>query len=63
MRSDYKERITTARVKSSVHDDRAQRDAWYNDPRIKDTGVDPQGRTCMSCHRREPQGYLRSLVR
>jgi len=62
-RSDYAERITTARVKSSIHDDRAQRDAWYNDPRIKDKGVDPQGRTCMTCHRREPQGYLRSLVR
>ena len=63
MRSDYRERITTARVKGSIHDDQSQRDAWFNDPRIKDAGVDPQGRTCMSCHRREPQGYLRSLVR
>jgi hypothetical protein len=62
-RSDYQERITTARVKSSIHDDTNQRNAWFNDPRIKDAGVDPQGRTCMSCHRREPRGYLRSLVR
>jgi len=63
MRSDYRERISEARVLRSIHDDPAQRGAWFNDPRIKDKGVDAQGRTCMSCHRREPQGYLRSLTR
>ena len=30
---------------------------------LKKAGVDPQGRTCMTCHRFEPRGYLRALSR
>ncbi len=62
-RSDYRERITTARVRGSIHDDPALAGQWFNDPRIAQKGADAQGRTCMTCHRREPRGYLRSLTR
>jgi len=60
-KSDYVERIETARIRSSIHDDRALADKWFNDPRAKDA-VDPE-RRCDTCHRREPRGYLRSLGR
>ncbi len=61
--SAYQERITRAKVTSSIHDDPQFADAWFNDPRIDKPEGDPggQGRTCMTCHRREPRGYLRNL--
>ncbi len=64
-RSEYKERITSARVKTSIHDDAALAGEWFNDPRIAEAGGDPagKGRTCATCHRRDPRGYLRSLGR
>lgn len=56
----YRERITSTRPVASIHDDPEQRAAWFNDPGIQDT-PDAQGRTCATCHRREPDGYLRAL--
>ena len=58
--SDYRERIKTARIRGSIHDDKALADKWFNDPRAKDAGVRAEG-TCKTCHRREPRSYLRSL--
>lgn len=56
----YVERVRKARIALSVHDDRALAGEWFNDPRISRAGADPQGRTCMTCHRTEPRGYLRA---
>ena len=57
----YAERIRKAKITLSIHEDPALKDAWYNQAAIAKAGVDPQGRTCMSCHRFEPRGYLRAL--
>lgn len=57
----YTERIRKAKVTLSIHEDPALKDAWYNQAAIAKPGADPQGRTCMSCHRFEPRGFLRAL--
>ena len=59
----YQERITRAKVNVSIHDDPAFARRWFNDPRLAKPGGDPEGRgrTCMTCHRREPRGYLKAL--
>lgn len=57
----YEERITKASVRLSIHDDPKFAKEWFNDPAIAKAGVDARGRTCATCHRNEPRGYLRSL--
>ena len=57
----YEERIAKASVRKSIHEDARFAKEWFNDPAIAKPGVDPQGRTCATCHRNEPRGYLRSL--
>jgi hypothetical protein len=57
----YEERITRASVRTSIHDDTRFAGEWFNNAAIAKPGVDPQGRTCATCHRNEPRGYLRSL--
>jgi hypothetical protein len=57
----YRERIRKAKVAASIHEDPALGREWYNDPAIAKAGADPKGRTCMTCHRAEPRGYLRRL--
>lgn len=59
----YAERIASAKVTLSIHEDRALCDEWFNDPKIAQAGADPQGRTCRTCHVSEPRGYLRALTR
>lgn len=56
----YAERIKKAKVALSVHEDPSLAREWYNDPSIAQT-PDPQGRTCRTCHRAEPRGFLRAL--
>jgi hypothetical protein len=58
----YRERIASAKVAQSIHEDAALAGQWFNDPRIAQT-PDAQGRSCASCHRSEPRGYLRALSR
>lgn len=57
----YRERIARAQVRTSIHEDPALAREWFNDPAIAKPGADPKGRTCATCHRNEPRGYLRSL--
>lgn len=63
--SDYRERITEARVLKSIHEDPAFKGAWFNRSSLqkKDGSGDPEGkgRTCATCHREDPRGYLREL--
>lgn len=49
----YEERIRSAKVSLSIHDDPAFADKPFNDPKGK----------CDECHRVPPRGYLRSLKR
>jgi predicted CXXCH cytochrome family protein len=62
---DYRERITEARVLRSIHEDDALKKAWFNRSSLqkKDGSGDPEGkgRTCWTCHRQDPRGYLREL--
>ncbi len=60
--AEYRERIKRTKILLSIHEDPKFQDAWFNDPRLKeDPSPDPQGRTCMTCHRFEPRGYLTNL--
>jgi hypothetical protein len=59
----YQERISKALVTTSIHDDVKFANEWFNNPAITAAGVDPKGRTCATCHRTEPRGYLRSLTK
>ncbi len=65
--SDYRERISEARVLKSIHEDAAFKSAWFNRAALqnKDGSGDPEGkkRTCATCHRQDPRGYLRELGR
>jgi hypothetical protein len=54
---------TPDRTPLSIHKDPAFAGRWFNDQRIATPGFDPQGRTCMTCHRQEPLGYLSALER
>lgn len=56
----YVERIASAKVALSIHEDASLAREWFNDPRIAQT-PDAQGRSCRTCHRTEPRGYLRAL--
>jgi hypothetical protein len=47
----YEERIRSAKVQLSIHEDPAFADRPFNDPKGN----------CAICHRNEPRGYLRSL--
>jgi predicted CXXCH cytochrome family protein len=62
----YVQRITEARVQTSVHRDDAHKGKWFNDPGLekKDGSGDPEGkkRTCLTCHREEPRGFIRELT-
>lgn len=55
----YSERIRKADVRVSIHEDPSLAKEWFNDPSL--SRPDAQGRSCMSCHRSEPRGYLRAL--
>jgi hypothetical protein len=61
----YRERIAEARVLKSIHEDPAFKGAWFNRSSLqkKDGSGDPEnrGRTCGTCHREDPRGYLREL--
>jgi decaheme cytochrome c component MtrC/MtrF-like protein len=52
--------VVRAKVRVSIHDDPRYRDRWFNDPTIDKT-PDALGRTCSTCHRREPESYLRGF--
>jgi len=49
----YAERISSAKVLGSIHEDAAFADKPFNDPKGK----------CDECHRVEPRGYLKALKR
>jgi hypothetical protein len=57
----YKQRLTKAEVKLSIHTDPALSGAWYNNAALPMSSADPQAKSCMSCHRKEPGKYLRGL--
>ncbi|MCE9635015.1 MAG: hypothetical protein K8T90_04850 [Planctomycetes bacterium] len=57
----YAERVTKAKAATSIHEDADYAGQWFNNPAIEKPGVDPQGRTCDTCHRFKPRGFLRAL--